>query len=308
MLRQQLRRDARFDAEHQFETLVAGLHRFRRKLRDAGDKADIGRDHQIRGGIKDQPRFAAKRQQARLFGGQKESHIDVGEIDHVQHPTTGGQHFPRLGDAILNTAVAGRLQLAIVNIGKDPPLGRLGGFDAGLRLNNAGAGGLDGGAGGGDLGFRRLQRRAGALCRGAIVIQLLGGDGAALRQGIRADVTFRCGVELRLTLLHNRFAGAHFTLPLIEQGSGGQDRAFRFLDLRGGFKTLLVQYTGIHSRQHLSLAHELTLFDQNGVDTSGDFAGNIHLGGFYSSVATGKPLREARRAQQPPCRGGEYHQ
>ena len=177
-----------------------------------------------------------------------------------------------------------------------------------MRLNNAGAGGLDGGAGGGDLGFRRLQRRAGALCRGAIVIQLLGGDGAALRQGIRADVTFRCGVELRLTLLHNRFAGAHFTLPLIEQGSGGQDRAFRFLDLRGGFKTLLVQYTGIHSRQHLSLAHELTLFDQNGVDTSGDFAGNIHLGGFDSSVATGETLRKPRRAQQPPCCSGEYHQ
>ncbi|MBX4340937.1 hypothetical protein K4G93_22675, partial [Mycobacterium tuberculosis] len=89
-------------------------------------------------------------------------------------PATGGQDFAWLSDAILNAAVARGFQLAIVNIGEDPPLGRLGGFDAGLRLNNAGAGSFDGGAGGGDLGFRRFQRRAGALCGRAIVIQLLG--------------------------------------------------------------------------------------------------------------------------------------
>lgn len=121
-------------------------------------------------------------------------------------------------------------------------------------------------------------------------------------------MAFRRGIQLRLALLHYRFAGAHFTLSLIEQGSGGQDRAFRFLDLRGGFKTLLVQYPGIHSRQHLSLVHELTLFDQNGVDTPGDFTGNINFGGFDSAVAAGKPRRESRRAQQPPCGGGEHHQ
>lgn len=61
--------------------------------------------------------------------------------------------FAWLSDAILNAAVARGFQLAIVNIGEDPPLGRLGGFDAGLRLNNAGAGSFDGGAGGGDLAF-----------------------------------------------------------------------------------------------------------------------------------------------------------
>lgn len=202
----------------------------------------------------------------------------------------------------------GGFELAIVNIGEDPPLGRLGGFDAGLRLNNAGAGSFDGGAGGGDLGFRRFQRRAGALCGRAIVIQLLGRDGATLGEGVGANMAFRRGIQLRLALLHYRFAGAHFTLSLIEQGSGGQDRAFRLLDLRGGFKTLLVQYPGIHSRQHLSLVHELTFFDQNGVDTPGDFTGNINFGGFDSAVAAGKPRRESRRAQQPPCGGGEHHQ
>ena len=55
-------------------------------------------------------------------------------------------------------------------------------------------------------------------------------------------MAFRRGIQLRPALLHYRFAGTHFTLSLIEQGSGGKDRAFRLLDLRGGFKTLLVQY------------------------------------------------------------------
>ena len=132
----------------------------------------------------------------------------------------------------------------------------LGRFDAGLRLNNAGAGGLDGGAGGGDSGFRRLQRRAGAFCRGAIVIQLLAETGAALRQGILSGrdcfpLWSRAPPDAASQLL--RWRAFHFAAD--RAGSGGrQDRAFRFLDLRGGFKTLLVQYTGIHSRQHLSSA------------------------------------------------------
>ena len=121
-------------------------------------------------------------------------------------------------------------------------------------------------------------------------------------------MAFRRGIQLRLALLHYRFAGTHFTLSLIEQGSGGQDRAFRLLDLRGGFKTLLVQYPGIHSRQHLSLVHELTLFDQNGVDTPGGFGGDIDLCGFNSTVAAGKACRESRWAQHPPCGGGNHHQ
>ena len=177
-----------------------------------------------------------------------------------------------------------------------------------MRLNNAGAGSFDGGAGGRDLGFCRFQRRAGALCCRAVVIQLLGGDGAALRQGIRADMAFRRGIQLRLALLHHCFAGAHFTLPLIEQGSGGEHRAFRLLDLCGGFKTLLVQYASIHPREDFSLTHKLALFDQNRVDTPGDFTGNIDFGGFDSAVATGKTVRETWRAQQPPCGGGEHHQ
>ena len=90
----------------------------------------------------------------------------------------------------------GGFELAIVNIGEDPPLGRLGGFDAGLRLNNAGAGSFDGGAGGGDRAFADSSA-ARALCGRAIVIQLLGGDGSTLGEGVGANMAFRRGIQLR---------------------------------------------------------------------------------------------------------------
>ena len=40
-----------------------------------------------------------------------------------------------------------------------------------------------------------------------------------------------------------------------------------------------------YRHHYLSGDHELTLFDQNGVDTPGDFTGNINFGGFDSAVA-----------------------
>ena len=95
-------------------------------------------------------------------------------------------------------------------------MGRFGGFNAGFSLYNAGTGGFNGGAGGRDLRFRRFQRRAGAFSGRAIVIQLLSGDGASLRKGTGTDVAFSGGIELRLALLHHRFGGPHFALPLVE--------------------------------------------------------------------------------------------
>ncbi len=134
----------------------------------------------------------------------------------------------------------GGFELAIVNIGEDPPLGRLGGFDAGLRLNNAGAGSFDGGAGGGDWAFADSSA-ARALCGRAIVIQLLGGDGSTLGEGVGANMAFRRGIQLRgAASLPLRWHAFHFVADRARLWR--RDRAFRFLDLRGGFKTLLVQY------------------------------------------------------------------
>ena len=108
-------------------------------------------------------------------------------------------------------------------------------------------------------------------------------------------MAFRGGVQLRLPLFHHRFGGAHFALSLIEQRFGGGDRALRLFNLGGRFEALFVQHPNIHPRQHLALVNKLPLFDQNGVDASGSFGGDIHLSGFYSAVAAGKALRKSRR-------------
>ena len=143
MLLQQLRRDAGLHAEHQLQAFIAGFYRLWRKLRDAGDKADMSRHHQARGRVEHDACFATQCQQACLLGRQEEGHIDIGEVNHIQHPTAGGQHFARFGDAILNAAVAWRFEFTIVNIGKDAPFGCLSGINAGLGLNNAGTGGFN---------------------------------------------------------------------------------------------------------------------------------------------------------------------
>ncbi len=85
-----------------------------------------------------------------------------------------------------------------------------------------------------------------------------------------------------------------------------RDRAFRFLDLRGGFKTLLVQYPGIHSRQHLSGARTTLLTRMVSIRPA-------ILLAISTSVASIRPLLLANppgvpAAQQPPCGGGEHHQ
>ncbi len=85
-LSQQLWRNTRFDAEHQLQPFIVGFHGFGRELRHAGDKTDRRRNTQIRRGVQHQSRFAADLQQPSLFGRQEKCHINVAEIDHVQHP------------------------------------------------------------------------------------------------------------------------------------------------------------------------------------------------------------------------------
>ncbi len=163
------------------------------------------------------------------------------------------EDFARLSDAILNAAIAGAFSSLSSISARIRRSVALGGFDAGLRLNNAGAGSFDGGAGGGDWAFADSSA-ARALSAAARSSSSCWAETAPRWERV-LERTWRFAVESSSApaLLHYRFAGTHFTLSLIEQGSGGRDRAFRFLDLRGGFKTLLVQYPGIHSRQHLSL-------------------------------------------------------
>ncbi|SUG75672.1 Uncharacterised protein [Salmonella enterica subsp. enterica] len=120
-------------------------------------------------------------------------------------------------------------------------------------------------------------------------------------------MTFRDGVQLSFPLFDDRLRGAHFTLALLQQGTGGGNRAFGLFNLRNRLQPLLLQHAGIHFRQHLALTNELPFRNEDGINTPGNLSGNIHFGGFNSAVAGGKPLRYSRRAQHPPGYRGHRH-
>ena len=120
-------------------------------------------------------------------------------------------------------------------------------------------------------------------------------------------MTFRDRLQFRLALFYHRLRGAHFTLPLFQQRPCRRNCTFRFFDLRDRFQPLLVQHAGIHFRQHLALTNELPFRYEDRINTSGNFGGNIHFSGFNSAVAGGKPFRNPRRTQHPPCYCSNHH-
>ncbi len=218
------------------------------------------------------------------------------------------EDFARLSDAILNAAIAGAFSSLSSISARIRRSVASGGFDAGLRLNNAGAGSFDGGAGGGDWAFADSSA-ARALCGRAIVIQLLGGDGATLGEGVGANMAFRRGIQLRpgAASLPLRWHAFHFVADRARLWRPRTALSASLICAAASRRCSFSTRVSILASTSPSV-HELTLFDQNGVDTPGDFTGNINFGGFDSAVAAGKPRRESRRAQQPPCGGGEHHQ
>ena len=70
-------------------------------------------------GIEHQADFGANRDTAGLRGGQKEGHIHIAQIDEIKHAAARGEHFARLSDAILDPAVAWRLQGTVIDIRRD---------------------------------------------------------------------------------------------------------------------------------------------------------------------------------------------
>ena len=134
--------------------------------------------------IKNQTCFTAQFQRARLFGWQKEGHIDVAEIDHIQHPTACRQHFAWLGNPILHASVTRGFQFAVIDICGNAPFSGLCRFDASLRLNDIGACRLYSGFRSRNLSFCRFQRSSGALSGGAVVIQLLRRNCASERERV----------------------------------------------------------------------------------------------------------------------------
>ena len=121
-------------------------------------------------------------------------------------------------------------------------------------------------------------------------------------------MTFGYGVQFSLPLINQRLSGASFTLALLQQSLRGSNGALCFFDLRNGFQSLFLQHASIHLRQYFTFANKLAFFHQNGVDTPGNFAGNIHFRRFNAPITDSKAFRHTCRAQQPPRHDSRHRQ
>ncbi len=121
-------------------------------------------------------------------------------------------------------------------------------------------------------------------------------------------MTFGYGVQFSLPLINQRLSGASFTLALLQQSLRGSNGALCFFDLRDGFQSLFLQHASIHLRQHFTFSNKLAFFHQNGVNTPGNFAGDIHFRRFNAPIADSKAFRHTCRAQQPPRHDSRHRQ
>ena len=121
-------------------------------------------------------------------------------------------------------------------------------------------------------------------------------------------MTFGNGVQFGLALIDQRLCGTSFALPLLQQSLRGGNGALCLFDLRDGFQSLFLQHASIHLRQHFAFANKLAFFHQNGVDTPGNFTGDIHFRRFNAPITDGKTFRHTCRAQQPPRHDSGHRQ
>ena len=105
MSAQQRRVDLDPDPEHELVALAPGLDHLGRELRLVGDEKDLRRQGLVGQGIEQDAALAADDDLARLQGRQEDVHIDVGEVEHGEDLSAGGQHLAEIGQPVLDAAV-----------------------------------------------------------------------------------------------------------------------------------------------------------------------------------------------------------
>ena len=219
---------------------------------DVGDKCGFGRNHILGNGVEHDAHIAADGNTASLRCRQKKRHVDVTEIDHVQDASAGRENLAWLSDTILHPPIARRFQNGVVDVGGNAFYRGPCRVNGGIRVDNLGLGGADGGFGSGKLGLRRADGGLRALLRGLIVIEDLLRDRVGLDQPLRSGKFLLCGVQLRFALSDdgNRSIALSFALPDETLGRVNVDDGAVQLGLR--LPALSLQLLGVHAGEHLA--------------------------------------------------------
>lgn len=146
---------------------------------------------------------------------QEEGHVDVAEVDQVQHPAAGREDLSRRRDAVLDPAVARREEGAAIHVGLDALDRGVGLVDRRGRVHDLRLGRPDRGVRGGDLRLCRADRRFRGLVAGAVAIQFLLGDGASGREVGGAPEPSFGSITLGLALGDRGNGGLAFGLSIL---------------------------------------------------------------------------------------------
>ena len=180
VLTQQLLRNLRTHAKHQFLPFAGGFHRFGGELRRAGDEGNGGWYHVLRRGIQNDAYLGAEPDTPGHGLGQEEGEVYVRQVDQVQDTSARTQHLAGLRHAHLHPTVTRRAQFAVADIGFDAIDTGRGSGHAGPCADQLRFGGLDRGAGSGGLCFAGRERRLCAPYARSVIVQLLYRGGAFL--------------------------------------------------------------------------------------------------------------------------------
>ena len=300
MLFEQRAVDPRLDPEHELLALAFGFDCLGRELGDVGNERDLGRDHEVGRGIEHDANVCAHRHPPRHRFGQEEGHVDVAEIDEVEHAAAAGDDLTGLSDAILNASSSWCAQIAVTDVGIDPFDRRLHRIDIGARANDLAARRTDRGIDGGKLGPGRFDCGGRALYLRLIVVALLHGGRAFACQRLGAPEAFARRIKLSLALAHAGKSCCALAPPLRHLALRGLDSVEGLGELRLRFGSLGIEDIDIHVRNHLTRFDEITLIGNDGADTAGRLCRNVNLDRLDAAVAANDPLGQTRWLEHLP--------
>ena len=254
-------------------------------MRHVGDESRRCRDHVLGESIEHEANLRADRHFAGDLRRQEESHVDVGEVDDVEHRSADTDHLAWLHHAVLHAAAARRLELAVIDVGLDA-------LDACLRRGHLGFGRGDRRA---CLHHRSLRRphlgagrdHRGFACRhcGRILVELGLGRHLGLGKLSGARELLAVVIEVGQALRHHRFGRRLIGLTLGERAAARLQVALGAFPLRLRLAQLGLEHAGIDLGHDLPFSDEIALIHGDGGDAPGDLGGNVDIGRLDPAVA-----------------------